>query len=105
MAQSNSHQTSELHKKVKAKQEFRQHTVSFVMMIFLTILAFIAIASDAVSDRIAVLFIILLACVQVFFQLYVWMHMSHKGHEFPKWVLIAGGAVALITVITLIILI
>lgn len=99
------HRTSELHKKVQSKQEFRRHTVSFVMMILMTILAFIAIASDAVSDKLAILFIILLAAIQVFFQLYVWMHMSHRGHDFPKWVITAGGAIAVITIMTLIVLI
>jgi cytochrome c oxidase subunit 4 len=106
MSQSSSNQrTNKLHKEIQMKQEFRQHTVSFIMMILLTGLAFISIASDAVSDQLAIIFILVLASVQVFFQLYIWMHLGHKGHEFPKWGIIGGGFVALLTVLTLVALI
>lgn len=95
------HHHSSLQKKIKLKQERRQHNVSFVMMILLTIVAFAAIASDAVSDKLAILFILVLAGVQVFFQLYVWMHLGHKGHEFPMWGIASGLLIAVITVGTL----
>jgi cytochrome c oxidase subunit 4 len=100
--QSNSvHHHSSLQKKIKLKQERRQHNVSFFMMILLTIVAFAAIASDAVSNQLAILFILVLAGVQVFFQLYVWMHLGHKGHEFPMWGIASGLLIAMITVGTL----
>ncbi|WP_257350588.1 cytochrome C oxidase subunit IV family protein [Pseudalkalibacillus decolorationis] len=96
------HRHSSLQKKIKLKQERRQHNVSFVMMILLTILSFASIMSDAISDTVAILFIIVLACVQVFFQLYIWMHLGHKGHEFPMWGIASGLFIAALTVGTLI---
>jgi cytochrome c oxidase subunit 4 len=44
-------------------------------------------------------FILLLATVQVAFQLYYFMHMSHKGHEFPALFLYSGVFVAFLTVL------
>ncbi|WLD95031.1 cytochrome C oxidase subunit IV family protein [Alkalihalobacillus sp. AL-G] len=95
------HRHSSLQKKIKLKQERRQHNVSFVMMILLTIVAFAAINSDAVSDGVAILFILVLAGLQVFFQLYIWMHLGHKGHEFPMWGIASGLLIAALTVGTL----
>ncbi|MCC3377998.1 cytochrome C oxidase subunit IV family protein, partial [Cohnella sp. REN36] len=43
-------------------------------------------------------FILLLACVQVVFQLFYFMHMSHKGHEAPSMFLFTGVFLAMIMV-------
>jgi cytochrome c oxidase subunit 4 len=44
-------------------------------------------------------FIFLLALIQAGFQLFVWMHLDQKGHQFQR-IFIGGGAfVALLAVI------
>lgn len=44
-------------------------------------------------------FLILLAVIQVIFQLFYFMHMSQKGHEAPSLFLYSGIFVAFITVL------
>ncbi|WP_251549032.1 cytochrome c oxidase subunit IVB [Neobacillus muris] len=83
----------------KSAEEMRYQVVSFSLMIFLTLVAFAAVAMKG-SAWFTVPFIILLAFVQVVFQLYYFMHMSHKGHEAPSLFLYSGLFVGLITVLT-----
>ncbi|EIT84924.1 cytochrome c oxidase subunit IV [Fictibacillus macauensis ZFHKF-1] len=92
------HRNEALHRKIAIKEERKYHNVSFIMMILLTLIAFYAIWSDKVSSSFAILFILVLAVIQVFFQLYIWMHLSHKGHDFPLWGMISGILIAAITV-------
>ncbi|MFC0189027.1 cytochrome C oxidase subunit IV family protein [Fictibacillus aquaticus] len=95
------HRHEALQKKLALKEERKHHNVSFIMMILLTLVAFYAISSDKIGDSFAVMFILVLAVVQVFFQLYIWMHLSHKGHEFPIWGMASGILIAAITVASL----
>jgi cytochrome c oxidase subunit 4 len=104
----NSNAYSELkqrHEKEKEKRELRYHFVSFAMMVLLTILAFVTVVSESVSGNFATLFIILLACIQVAFQLYYFMHLKDKGHGSPAFFISNGIFVAVLTVATLITLI
>ncbi|WP_223700361.1 cytochrome c oxidase subunit IVB [Sutcliffiella deserti] len=86
------------YRRKKNKEEMKYQVVSFVMMIFLTLLAFLAVGAD-MSKLFIVPFIILLAVVQCVFQLYYFMHMNHKGHEAASLFLFSGLAVGLITVL------
>lgn len=52
-------------------------------MIGLTFVAFLTIASEDVGNWFAVPFILLLAGIQVAFQLYYFMHMNQKGMKHP----------------------
>jgi cytochrome c oxidase subunit IV len=88
---------STLKKEIEHKNDFRRHTVSFVMMIFLTTLAFIAVEADF-SKQFTILFIVILAGIQVFFQFYIWMHASQKGHQFSRLSLGVGFVFALAVV-------
>ncbi|MDM5198737.1 cytochrome C oxidase subunit IV family protein [Fictibacillus enclensis] len=97
--ETNIHRNEALQRKLAFKEERKHHNVSFIMMILLTLVAFYAIWSDKVADSFAVLFILVLAVVQVFFQLYIWMHLSHKGHDFPLWGMFSGILIAAITVV------
>jgi len=83
----------------KSAEEMRHQVVSFALMIFLTLIAFAAVAIKGFSAWFIVPFIMLLAVVQVVFQLYYFMHMSHKGHEAPSLFLYAGLFVGLITIL------
>ena len=66
--------------KKKSAEEMRHQVVSFALMIFLTLIAFAAVAIKGFSAWFIVPFHLLLAVVQVIFQLYYFMHMNHKGH-------------------------
>ncbi|AQX55328.1 cytochrome c oxidase subunit IVB [Priestia flexa] len=86
------------YRKKKNAEDMRMQLISFALMIFLTLIAFFAVWSDSFSGWFTVPVIILLAVVQVIFQLYYFMHMNHKGHEVPTMFLYSGVLVALITV-------
>ncbi|WP_078381026.1 cytochrome c oxidase subunit IVB [Sutcliffiella halmapala] len=86
------------YRRKKNKEEMKYQVVSFTLMIFLTVLAFLAVGAD-MSKLFIVPFIILLAVVQCIFQLYYFMHMNHKGHEVPSMFLFSGLTVGLITIL------
>lgn len=87
------------YRRKKSAEEMRHQVVSFALMIFLTLIAFAAVAIKGFSAWFIVPFILLLAIVQVIFQLYYFMHMSHKGHEAPSMFLYSGLLVGLVTVL------
>jgi cytochrome c oxidase subunit IV len=87
------------YRRKKSAEEMRHQVVSFALMIFLTLIAFAAVAIKGFSAWFIVPFILLLAVVQVIFQLYYFMHMSHKGHEAPSLFLYSGLLVGLVTVL------
>ncbi|MCM3768551.1 cytochrome c oxidase subunit IVB [Neobacillus niacini] len=80
----------------KSAEEMRYQVVSFSLMIFLTLVAFAAVAIKGFTAWFTAPFIVLLAFVQVIFQLYYFMHMSHKGHEAPSLFLYFGLFFALV---------
>jgi cytochrome c oxidase subunit IV len=87
------------YRRKKNKEEMRHQITSFSLMIFLTLIAFFAVGYQEYSSWFIVPFILLLAVVQVIFQLYYFMHMSHKGHEAPALFLYSGALVGLVTVL------
>lgn len=87
------------YRRKKNAEEMRYQIVSFTLMIFLTFVAFGAVAMKGFTAWFTVPFIILLAAVQVVFQLFYFMHMSHKGHEAPKLFLFSGLFVGLVTIL------
>ena len=68
----------------------KRHLVAFIGSLLLTALAFIAVAVEAVPPGFTVPFIVVLAFLQALFQLFVWMHMDQKGHEFARISIFAG---------------
>ncbi len=88
-----------VYRRKKNKQDMKYQVVSFALMIGLTLVAFLAVGYEGFSPWFAVPVILLLAVIQVIFQLYYFMHMSHKGHEAPALFLYSGILVALITVL------
>jgi cytochrome c oxidase subunit IV len=87
------------YRRKKNAEEMRYQVVSFTLMIFLTLVAFAAVAIEGFTAWFTVPFIILLAFVQVVFQLYYFMHMSHKGHEAPSLFLFSGFGFGLVMVL------
>ncbi|WP_141431313.1 cytochrome c oxidase subunit IVB [Bacillus sp. 03113] len=89
-----------VYRRKKSALEMKQQVITFGLMIFLTIVAFMAVAYDEFSGRFVAPFIILLAVVQVIYQLYYFMHMKHKGHEAPALFIYSGLLVGFITILT-----
>ena len=89
------------YRRKKSAEEMKHQVITFGLMIFLTVIAFVAVAyPKTFSPLFSVPLILLLAAVQVIFQLYYFMHMSHKGHETPSFFLYAGLLVGLVTILT-----
>ncbi|MFJ7728897.1 cytochrome c oxidase subunit IVB [Neobacillus sp. NPDC097160] len=89
----------------KSAEEMRYQVISFTLMIFLTLIAFASVAMKGFTAWFTIPFILLLAAVQVVFQLFYFMHMSHKGHEAPTLFLFSGvfvGFLAILTFLTII---
>lgn len=97
---SNSASSFEFAKK-KNKEELKHHFISFALMIIFTLVAFGMVIYDY-NKYFTIPVIILLACVQVGFQLYYFMHMSHKGHGMPALFLYSGVGVAFLTILTMV---
>jgi cytochrome c oxidase subunit 4 len=90
----------------KHAHEFKHHMWSYFASITLTIFAFLAVHYKVVEIPLALaMFIVLLAVVQVVFQLFIWMHMNQKGHEMPIFFIGGGVFVAIITVAALMLMI
>ncbi|HYK75198.1 MAG TPA: cytochrome c oxidase subunit IVB [Pseudoneobacillus sp.] len=87
------------YRRKKSKEEMRHQVTSFSMMIFLTLIAFFAVGFQDYSSWFIVPFILLLAVIQVVFQLFYFMHMSHKGHEAPSLFLFSGVLVGFVTIL------
>ncbi|MDQ0217206.1 cytochrome c oxidase subunit IVB [Peribacillus cavernae] len=87
------------YRRKKNAEEMKHQVVTFTMMIFFTLIAFLAVAYDGFSHWFIRPFILLLAVVQVAFQLYYFMHMKHKGHNTIALFLFSGLAVGLATVL------
>ncbi|MDR6998038.1 cytochrome c oxidase subunit IVB [Neobacillus niacini] len=87
------------YRRKKSSEEMRYQVISFALMIFLTLLAFAAVAIKGFTTWFTVPFIILLAIVQVVFQLYYFMHMKHKGHEASSLFLYSGLLIGLLTIL------
>lgn len=77
------------------KEDMKQQIIVFALTIFLTILAFAAVLfADTINTWFIAPFILVLAIVQVMFQLFYFMHMSHKGHEAPALFIFSGILIA-----------
>ncbi|WP_019242439.1 MULTISPECIES: cytochrome c oxidase subunit IVB [Bacillus] len=87
------------YRRKKNAEDMKYQIISFALMIFLTLVAFIAVGYDGFSEWYTIPVILLLAVVQVIFQLYYFMHMSHKGHGVPALFLYSGLTVGIVTVI------
>lgn len=86
------------YRKKKNAEEMKHQVISFGLMIGLTVVAFLTVGSD-VGPWFTIPFLLLMAAIQVVFQLYYFMHMSQKGHEAPSLFFYAGVLVASITIL------
>lgn len=87
------------YRRKKNAEDMKHQVISFSLMIFLTLLAFAAVGFDSFSKWFIIPIIVLLAVVQVIFQLYYFMHMSNKGHSMPALFLYSGLTVGAVTIL------
>ncbi|MCM2674852.1 cytochrome C oxidase subunit IV family protein [Alkalicoccobacillus plakortidis] len=87
------------------KAEIKKQIVAFALMIFLTFLAFAAVATDFVPRTLAIPFILILAVVQLALQLLFFMHMKDKDHAWVNVFMITGIFITLPTIVALMLLI
>lgn len=88
----------DVHKK-EHKEEMIHQVISFVLMILFTFIAFGMVVLE-ISSYFVKPILILLAIVQVVFQLYYFMHMKNKGHFMPAMMMYGGLTVAFMTILT-----
>lgn len=87
------------YRRKKSAKEMQVQVITFALMIFLTIVAFIAVGTGDFSVKFIIPFILLLAVIQVGFQLYYFMHASQKGHELPMFFMYSAMIIAFVTVL------
>lgn len=73
----------------------RNHYLSYIISILLTILAFAAVMYGGLDRSFLIIFLVGLGIVQAIFQLAYWMHMKDKGHMLPIVGLLFGFFIAL----------
>ncbi|MBN8234317.1 cytochrome c oxidase subunit IVB [Halobacillus kuroshimensis] len=96
-------QSKPMHKveyeKQQHKEEMKHQVLTFALMILFTLIAFGMVVME-VNSYFIIPTLIILAIVQVAFQLYYFMHMKNKGHDMVALMMYGGAAVALLTIIT-----
>ena len=97
--QTNNPKVDLVYRKRKSAEEMRHQVITFALMIFNISCICSSGVSKTFSPIFSVPFILLLAVVQVIFQLYYFMHMSHKGHEATSFFLYSGLLIGLITIL------
>ncbi|WP_101843769.1 cytochrome c oxidase subunit IVB [Halobacillus sp. Marseille-P3879] len=85
--------------KKQHKEEMKQQVISFVLMILFTFIAFGMVLFE-IGSVFLIPTLLLLAVVQVLFQLYYFMHMKNKGHDMVAVMIFGGLGVAILTIIT-----
>ncbi|MET3682013.1 cytochrome c oxidase subunit 4 [Alkalibacillus flavidus] len=86
--------------KKKHREHMKHQVVTFVMMIAFTLIAFGLVIAE-VDAMFTIPIILVLAGVQVLFQLYYFMHMSEEGHQWPAAMIYSGIFAAVLTVLSL----
>lgn len=94
------HQQPSTAPKVRHKVEGpKNHYLTFIASILLTMLAFAAVIYGDMTKAFILPFILLLAVGQVIMQLAYWMHMKDRGHAYAIVGLVMGTVIAITAVI------
>ncbi|WP_096199219.1 cytochrome C oxidase subunit IV family protein [Bacillus sp. FJAT-45350] len=89
---------------MNTNKEIKKQYVAFALMIFLTVIAFLAVGSDMIPGSFAIPFILLLAVVQFLLQMLYFMHLKDKDHGWASAFIVSGVVIAIPTVAALILL-
>ncbi|MDT8859160.1 cytochrome C oxidase subunit IV family protein [Alkalihalobacillus sp. MEB130] len=90
--------------KRQTSKEIRKQIIVFALMIFLTIMSFLAVGADIIPRSFAIPFILLLALVQLALQLIFFMHLKDKDHGWAIAFMISGIFVTVPTIAALMLL-
>ncbi|HZW68819.1 MAG TPA: cytochrome c oxidase subunit IVB [Pseudogracilibacillus sp.] len=88
---------AEVFRREKNKKEMQRQLISFGLMIALTLIAFVIVASDVLNKGFIVPIIFVMAIVQAGFQFYYFMHLKEKGHAMPATLIFGGVWCAFLT--------
>lgn len=69
---------TEGHPQSEQKKVVLSHVLSWAIMIVMTIVAFVAVGMQLMPPGPLIAFIVVLAVVQAFLQVYIFMHMKHE---------------------------
>lgn len=75
----------------------RNHLITFAISIFLTFIAFMAVANPALGSGTVIFLLVSMAIVQAYVQLVFWMHLKDRGHFYPRLFFGVGGLVAFLS--------
>jgi cytochrome c oxidase subunit 4 len=64
-------------------RSMRKHIISYVIMMVISIAAFLMVAYEVFSPVALTVALVIMASVLVFLQLADFMHLDQKGHQFP----------------------
>lgn len=82
-------------KQSKQKNVVLSHVISWAIMIVMTIVAFVAVGMELMSPGFLIAFIVTLAIVQAFMQVYIFMHMKDEK-VYPALFMFWGAALGII---------
>lgn len=89
-------------KRRRAVESPRNHYMTFAISIILTILAFAAVMIPGLSKGFVYSLLVLMAILQVFVQLGIWMHLKDRGHFWAKLAIIFGALVVIYAVVSVV---
>jgi cytochrome c oxidase subunit IV len=93
------HSSTEESKKRHKHEGPQKHIVAYIMSLALTLLAFAAVMAGEVNTSFIVFILLMMAGLQVFIQMGIWMHMKDKGHTYAIIGILGGIAIVLTMVI------
>lgn len=93
------------YRRKKNAEDMKMQVITFILMIFLTLIAFFAVWYDGFSRWFVLPFILLLAVIQVIFQLYYFMHMNQKGHGTMAGFMYTGLLIGVTTILAFVLIV
>lgn len=95
---------AEAFRRQKNKEEMQKQLISFALMIVLTLIAFVVVATDSLNKGFIVLLLFVMAIVQAGFQFYYFMHLKDKGSGMAAALIYGGVWAAFLTLAGLIVI-
>ncbi|MFC7440718.1 cytochrome C oxidase subunit IV family protein [Laceyella putida] len=81
-----------------------KHILSFVLMIALTVVAFALVMYDIVPTSMILPLILVLAAIQVFLQLFTFMHLDQKGTAYYTFFILVGILIAVVSAVGIVLM-
>lgn len=78
-----------------------KHALSWALMIGLTLLAFFAVGFRWMEPPMLIIFLLFLAAIQIYLQVYSYMHLNNRSVAYPAFFMMSGFLIGLIIVLSL----